>query len=352
MLRELLSEKVHGSIDIGTRNVRALTLNKGKIEKISKKGIVIDEGMGERRNINLESTLIEIVEELGLKNKNVKVSISGQKFYSKSIIIKKEADIDKRLDLIHEELDGIVPNYDPLDFLTEEILIRADEEEEEILTISIEREKVEEILSIFTKLKVTVLKLLPDYIACYHLVEQMINNDLKNKYNGMTAVIDVGFEGTKIYFMDEYGIKMFINTLIGGREFTNIIREYKNTTNVAAEEIKKEIELGEESIQVVEEADMFTELTDTFKELKGNIEVAMDYFAKKNISSNVTRILLIGEGALLRGFKDFLQKSIRITTEYMDYNEIIMDEELMVKLEEYHSVEIANLLGNVAGEVS
>ena len=354
MLREMMAEKVHGSIDIGVRNIRGLTLNKGKIGEIAKKNIIPTEGNQETNSVNLESTLIEVIDELKLKNKNVKVSISGQKFYSKLITINREEDEDKRLELIHEELDGVLPNYDPLDFLTEEISIRVDDDEEEVLTISIEREKVEGLLDIFTKQKVTVLRLLPDYIACYHLVEQMMNNDLDNKYTGTVAVIDVGFEGTKIYFMDEYGIKLFINTLIGGHDFSSIIGHYKNTTYLEAEEIKKALELGEEVIpnDNDNEIDMFSELTTTFRELRGNIEVALDYFAKKNISSNVTRVLLVGEGSLLKGFKEYLQKSIRIETEFIDYSEVVIDEDLESKLENYHSVEVANLLGNVAGEVS
>ena len=352
MLRKLLNERVHGSIDIGTRNVRALSLNGGRIERIVKRSIVGSESREERINEGLEAALGEIIDELNLKNKRVKVSIAGQRFYSKSIVIAREEDEDKRMDLIQEELESIIPNYDPLDFLTEEIPIRKDEEEEEVLTISIERERVDVLLGILSKLKVTVTKLLPDYVACYHLMEKIIEEDKEDEYRGVTGVIDVGFEGTKVYFVDKNGIKMFINTLIGGGEFTEIIREHKDTTYVEAESVKKKMELGERVEDEGSEVAMFTDLTNAFKELEGNISLSLDYFSKKNISSNIRRLVLIGEGSLLRGFKDYLHENVRIETDYIDYEGLAFDEELEAKLEDYHSVEIANLLGNVAGEVS
>lgn len=351
MLRELLREKVHGSIDIGSRNIRALTLNKGGVDRLIKKSIAGGQAGEEKIDVGLEAVLGEIIDELNLKGKNVNISISGQRFYSKSIVITREDDEDKRLEFIREELESIIPNYDPLDFITEEIPIRIDEEEEEILTVSIERERVEELLDILAKLKVTVLRLLPDYVACYHLVEKKIEGDTEDKYGGVTGIIDVGFEGTKVYFVDKHGIKMFINTLIGGGEFTEIIREHKNTTYAEAENVKREIELGEKGEEDNNEVVMFDELTNTFKELEGNISVSLDYFSKRSVSSSVRRLILVGEGSLLKGFKDYLHENVRIETDYIDYRDLDFDEELEAKLEDYHSVEIANLLGNVAGEV-
>ncbi len=352
MLRELLSERVHGSIDIGTRNIRGLTLNGGRVDRIVKKSIVGSEAREERINEGLEAALGEVVDELNLKNKRVNVSIAGQRFYSKSIVIAREEDEDKRLELIHEELESIIPNYDPLDFLTEEIPIRMDEDEEEVLTISIERERIDTLLDILTKLKVTVIRLLPDYVACYHLIEKIIEGDEGGEYRGVTGVIDVGFEGTKVYFIDENGIKMFINTLIGGGEFTEIIREHKNTTYIEAENVKKKMELGEKLEDESTEVAMFTDLTNAFKELEGNISLSLDYFSKKNISSNIRRLVLVGEGSLLKGFKDYLHENVRIETDYISYGELDFGEELEARFEDYHSVELANLLGNVAGEVS
>ncbi len=352
MLRELLSERVHGSIDIGTRNIRGLTLNGGRVDRIVKRGIVGSESREERITEGLEAALGEVIDELNLKNKRVKVSISGQRFYSKSIVIARDEDEDKRLELIQEELESIIPNYDPLDFLTEEIPIRKDEDEEEVLTISIERERVDALLDILTKLKVTVVRLVPDYVACYHLMEKIIEIDEEDEYRGVTGVIDVGFEGTKVYFVDKNGIKMFINTLIGGGEFTEIIREHKNTTYIEAENVKKKMELGEKLEDDSGEVAMFTDLTNAFKELEGNISLSLDYFSKKNISSNIRRLVLVGEGSLLKGFKDYLHENVRIETDYISYEGLDIGEELEAKFEDYHSVELANLLGNVAGEVS
>lgn len=352
MLQGILAEKVHGSIDIGTKNVRALTLNKGKIDKLVKTEIVGGAGREESISEGLEAALGEVVDDLKLKGKNVVVSISGQRFYSKSIVIGREEDEEKRQEMIREELESIIPNYDPLDFITEEIKIREDDEEEEVLTISIEREKVEELLGIMNKLKVIVVKIVPDYISCYNLLEKKVNMDTENKYGGVTGVIDVGYEGTKIYFFDNSGIKMFVNTLIGGGEFTEIIREHKNTTYEDAEKMKKAIELGEKDLEGGGEVPMFTELTNTFKELEENISVSLDYFTKKSITANIQRLILVGEGSLLKGFRDYLQERTTIETRYIDYEELVLDEDLESKLDDYHSVEVANLLGNVVGEVS
>jgi len=203
-----------------------------------------------------------------------------------------------------------------------------------------------------TKLKVKILKILPDYVSCYHLIEQKIVQDPMNNYPGVTGVIDVGYEGTKVYFLDHSGIKMFINTLIGGGEFTEIIREHKNTTYEDAEKMKKEIELGEKSLDDGEEVILFTELTNTFKELEENISVSLDFFTKKSITANVQRLILVGEGSLLKGFKEYLHEHTRIVTEYIDYEDLNISFDLESKLDDYHSVEVANLLGNVIGEVS
>lgn len=350
MLEKLLTERLHGSLDIGSKNVRGLKLGKGRIEGMSKKTLVGIYSREEKIEKALESAVGEVVDELGLRGKNVAISLSGQRFYSKTISIPKEEDADRRLDNIHEELESIIPNYDPLDFLTEEILLRSDEDEEEVLTISIERERIEEILEIMTRLKVKVLRIVPDYVACYNLVEQKILLDTDDRYGGVTGVIDVGFEGTKVYFIDKNGIKMFINTLIGGRDFTEIIKEHKGTTYEEAEVTKKEIELGEQRDHEDVEMGMFTELTNTFNELEENIAVSLDFFTKKSITSNIQRLILVGEGSLLKGFKDYLQGRVELKTEYMEYEDLGLDE-LDLKLGNLHQAEVANLLGNISEEV-
>ncbi len=352
MLKNIFAEKIHGSIDIGSKYIRALTISKGKVRKIVQREIPDSVEDAEINEVRLEEALGEVVEKLKLKGKNIVVSLASQKFYSKfiKIEVEDEDDDDRRQEKIYDELEDLIPNYDPLDFITETIKLKSLDGSEELLAIFIEREKLELLQNIMNGLKVKVVKLVPDYISCYNILELKIIMDRKNRYSGIIGIIDLGYEGTKIYFVDENGLRVYLNTQIGSKAFSETIRRYKDLGYDDVEEIKRNIELGDKYHDSTEEVGMYKMLTEEFEELEKNIEMAIDFFSKKNLTSNIKSFLLVGGGSLLKGFREHLQKKLGIRVEYISYDDLGLDE-IDLMLEDNHPVEVANLLGNIINEV-
>jgi type IV pilus assembly protein PilM len=346
-LDDLIREKSRGSIDIGSRGVKGLSLKGGIVGDV----LLEKFNQSEDKETQLNEILSVMVEKLNFKGKGINISLPGQRFQVKFIRINQE-EVEDREKFILEELEEMIPGYSEEEYLTETLTVNLDEYNEEVLCITIKREEIEYLLNFLESLRVKVLKIIPDFVSVYMLLEKFkFEKELdENRYR---MIVDVGHESTKIYAMNDEIMNFYRFVLMGGNEFSEIIKNYKDVNYEKAEERIRDLELQEQNQEIldVSENAMMDELTEAFKEMESQIRLSYEYYFRERSSSVVDELVFVGGGSLLRGLKEYVKKSLELESMPLQLEKITTKEENIKKLEPYQLEEIAVLLGNVMDEV-
>jgi len=358
---ELFKEKIEGSLDIGTSSIKGLKLKKGKIEALNirelENGVIINGNIEDYLSVNEE--LKTIIDNLELKNKEVVVSIPIQNFFIKFFQISDVDDKERRV-LIDNELEDIVPNFDSSDFVTDYVDLGqskitssdSDETQINVMAITIPKNKINELVEILVTLKVKPVRVVPDFISIFNLV-QMEKEFIDVEDEESIMFVDVGSESTKIFFEKGGQFKFYRIISLGGNDITSVIERYYNVDRERAEEEKKRLELlADSDTHSPEEIEVFKEVEDLINELEDSIKISIDYYKAQENAPAIDRIFLTGGTTLLKGFKQTIEKTFEIEVETLDtgrYFSHRLDEE---DLEEFPPQRIAALIGNVITEVS
>ncbi len=348
-LDNLIKEKSRGSIDIGSHGVKALNLKGGLVGDV----LLEKFNQNEEKETQLNEILSVMVERLGFKGKGVVLSLPGQKFQVKFIRINQE-NMENREGFILEEMEEMIPGYSEEEYLTEVLTVNLDEYNEEVLCITIRREEIDYLLNFLDSLRVKVLKIIPDFVSVFMLLERFESVSAKEEdTNRYRMVIDVGHESTKIYALNDEVMNFYRFIMMGGNEFTEIIKNYKELSYGKAEEKIIELELQEQNQEILDASEkaMMDELTEAFKELESQIRLSYEYYFRERSASTVDEIVFVGGGSLLKGLKDYVKKSLELEVMPLELDKITTKEENRKKLEPYQFEEIAVLLGNVMDEV-
>lgn len=346
-LDDLVREKSRGSIDIGSRGVKGLSLKGGIVGDV----IVEKFNHNEEKETQLNEILSVMVERLNFKGKGITLSLPGQNFQVKFIRINQE-DVEDRDKYIFEELEEMIPGYSQEEYLTETLTINLDEYNEEVLCITIRREEIEYLLNFLESLRVKVLKIIPDFVSIYMLLEKF-KSEKEADENRYRMIVDVGHESTKIYALNDEVMNFYRFVLMGGSEFSEIIKNYKDINYEKAEEKIIELELHEQDSETLDSTEkaMMDELTEAFKELESQIRLSYEYYFRERSSSVIDELVFVGGGSLLKGLKAYVKKSLELEAMPLYLENITTKEENIKKLELYQFEEIAVLLGNVMDEV-
>lgn len=348
-LDNLVKEKSRGSIDIGSRGIKALSIKGGIVGDV----LIEKFNQNEEKETQINEILSVMIERLGFKGQGISISLPSQKFQVKFIRINQE-NIEKRDQFILEEMEEMIPGYSDDEYITEKLTINLDEYSEEVLCITIKRDEIDYLLNLLESLRVKVLRIVPDFVSIFMLLDR-IESKIKRdeKINNYRMIVDVGHESTKIYAMNSDVMNFYRFILMGGNEFTDIIKNYKGINYEKAEEKIIELELQENKQEVLDasEKSMMDDLTEAFKELESQIRLSYEYYFRERSSSIVEELVFVGGGSLLRGLKDYVKKSLELEVMPFELEKITSKEENRIKLEPYQFEEIAVLLGNVMDEV-
>lgn len=358
---ELFKERIEGSLDIGTSSIKGLKLKKGKIEALSirelENGVIINGNIEDYLSVNEE--LKTIIDNLELKNKEIVISIPIQNFFIKFFQISDVDDKERRA-IIDNELEDIVPNFDSKEFVTDYVdlgqskVVSSDSDENliNVMAITIPKSKINELVEILITLKVKPVKIVPDFISIFNLV-QMEKEFIDIEDEESIMFIDVGSESTKIFFEKGGQFKFYRIISLGGNDITAVLERYYNIDRDRAEDEKKRLELlNEADVTTPEQMEVFKEVEDLIMELEDSIKISIDYYKAQEGAPAIDRIFLTGGTTLLKGFRQTLEKTFEIEVEKIDttrYFSHRLDEE---DIEEFPTERIAALIGNVITEVS
>ena len=358
---DLFKEKIEGSLDIGTSSIKGLKLKKGKIEALDlreiKTGVIVNGNIEDYLTVNEE--LKTIIDNLDLKNKEIVVSIPIQNFFIKFFQISDVEEKERRA-LIVNELEDIVPNFDPNEFVTDYVdlgpskIVSSESESSQInvMAITIPKNRVNELVEVLVTLKTKPVRIVPDFISIFNLV-QMEKEFIDIEETESIMFIDVGSESTKIFFEMGGQFKFYRIVSLGGNDITSIIERFYNIDRERAEEEKKKLELlAEKDTYSDEDKEVFKEIEDLINELEDSIKISIDYYKAQENVPQIDRVFLTGGSTLLKGFKQIIEKDFDVEIETIDiarYFSHSMDEE---DLDEFPAQRVAALIGNVITEVS
>jgi type IV pilus assembly protein PilM len=126
------------------------------------------------------------------------------------------------------------------------------------------------------------------------------------------AVVDIGADLTNIV-VHENGIPRFVRILlIGGRATTQALIDEQGMTRIEAEQAKREVGLAEEPGPV---AGVARTMVRAANELIEEIRGSLDYYSATSPTGPVTRVVLSGGGARLRGLAERLAERLRVPVE-------------------------------------
>jgi type IV pilus assembly protein PilM len=126
------------------------------------------------------------------------------------------------------------------------------------------------------------------------------------------AVVDIGADLTNIV-VHENGIPRFVRILlIGGRATTQLLMDELGLTRIEAEQAKREVGLAEDAGASAAAARIMARAAN---ELIEEIRGSLDYYSATSPSGQVTRVILSGGGARLRGLAERLADRLRVPVE-------------------------------------
>ncbi len=356
----MFERKISASLDLGSSSIKGITLKNGKIEKVEIESIP----HGAMLSGNIEDpmavtdSLKKIAEKLDLKNKNIILSIPVQNFVIKFLEV-IEADEESQKSLIEHELEDIIPNFEAENFVTEYSILGKEEGNDKVMAITIQKDKIKELIEILTSLKIRPLKIIPDIISQFNLLQNIKDEILKEGEENI-LILDIGAEATKI-FIEKNG-KIIVQKVapIGGNDFTDIIERNIGLNYEEAEKYKENLELhdekeimdeDEDEDDIYEENEIQEEIANLIEDLNVQIQMAIDYFKLQEGEMGVEKILVSGGGSKLKGLGKILeQKMVIELIEFPIQNFFVSNIDIKEKVNG-NEKSFVNMIGNLIDEV-
>lgn len=295
-------------IDLSTSGVKAVRLME------SAHGVILD-GYSDARLPSGAFVDGEIVDRLavidalssaaksaGISSANVSLSESKSYLFETSVPgIKK----DEWRVIIEQHLDEFVP-LPPQDTIFDIVKVGQDESgDSRIVGVGFAKRIVDDTLSVFDQAGIKVHALECETFATPRSL-------LHHGDDSTILIIDVGRSTTKIAIVDGR-IPRFATTIgIGGHSLTLAVQKHFGVTEEEARKIKAERGI----IPVPGNEDYLASMLSTVSAIRDEISTRLDYWQERATVSGahtpVTRGILIGGNASVRGFHEYLEGALKI----------------------------------------
>lgn len=349
----MFNEKVEGSIDIGCSSIKGVALKKGKIDKLDMEplmhGAILSGALED--HLAVTDAIKAIASRLGLKGKNVAVSIPAQNFAIKFMEISKVADKEK-LPLIENELEDIVPGYNAANFITDFITLEGGSPgREKVCVMAIQKEKINTLIEILTAAKLKPVRIIPDFIGLFNLLEGTKLDFISNTDRTSLMVVDIGSEATKVFVNKDGEIKMQRLAPIGGNDLNDVIQRLQNMDHDEAETYKYNLELKDDNPDE-EKEEVFNEVGELIEELNSQIKRSIDYYKMQEGIMGIDEMIISGGSTLLKGYKDILEKKLGVVIHKFPTSRLIVKKMNNIAELEANMCRYDIAIGNIIEEVS
>lgn len=314
----MFENKISGSIDIGSSSIKGVSLKDGRVDKIAiepvTNGAILSGNIEDHAAVT--DSIVSVVRKLGLRNKSVVVSLPIQNFFVKFFSIIRVDEAEKKA-VIESELEELVPNFDPDGYVTEYVSIdeynsNSFDDKENIMAVTIQKEKIDDVIRLLTDgAKVTPIKIIPDFISLFNLLQVLKYQILDDVENANIMVVDIGAEATKIFVERNGFVKMQRIAAIGGNDFTDVIERNLNLEYDDAEKQKYGLELKNRSLDSsASDDDVLLEIGELIDELNNQIKRSVEFYRSQEGVPGIDALIVTGGTSMLKGYEVILETAL------------------------------------------
>lgn len=338
-------------LDIGSYSIKLVEIEHKKKEKLLKNiGIAYippeSISAGEIKDpYPIKQAIIELFNNLKVKNKKVAVSVSGISVIAKKISLVDREDLDLE-DAIKHEAEQFIP-YDMdevnLDFDIMSTIYDETSSEDmgrlEIMVVAAKKSLIDAYVDLLQDIGLSPSIMDVDIFAMQNTFEMSALNISHDK---CYILVDIGATtlNTNVIKGD---VSLFVrSSSLGGMQITKQIMEEFQIDFIDAEKIK----LGAmkfEKAQDVKIRKIFRDvINEWINEIKGNI----DFINRTYPGENIEKIIITGGSSRIKGLKELLSSEIGIAVEELNpFSNLHIDKKIDPSYLEYISFEFAIAVG-------
>ncbi|MCP9439064.1 MAG: pilus assembly protein PilM [Nitrospira sp.] len=305
-------------LDIGSSTIKLVQLKESKgryslqkfgVKLLDPEMIVDGTVMDEERVV---SSIRELIEETGVKNKQVAISISGHAVIIKKINLPPMPD---------EELPGQVKlaaeQYIPFDINEVNIdfhVLPADSSPEEqedmaVILVAAKKDKINELTELVKAAGLVPMVMDVDAFA----IENMHAVSYPMGQDEVTALVNIGASVMNVNIVRR-GSSLFTRDVpLGGNRYTEAIQREMGMSYEEAEEVKKQ-EGGNGSWQ----GPLGQVMDGINAEVAAEVARTVDYFRTSSVTTDLDRVLVCGGVARTRGLVQQLADRMQVPVEVAD----------------------------------
>ena len=243
-----------------------------------------------------------------IKTNKVVCSLPEEKSFLRLIQVPPIDDSDKIKEAIKWELESNIPlsvNDVYFDFYILPKQFQFDEKQTSVLVLAVNKEVVNDLLSVLTRAKLEVIGMESESFA---LARSLLGKEDEDK---VSLIIDIGADKTSLLFVVN-GLLLFTSSIyLSAQTFTDVISKGLNMTFKEAEKLKIEQGIG----SMIKKDPLFTVLEDSLNSLVDEIDRSIEFFIEKlQYANKLEQVILCGGGAGMKGLIPFLAKKLGYPT--------------------------------------
>ena len=305
-------------LDIGSSNIKAVHLSRGKrgyrLEEIGvvrlDPELIVDGTIVDADTVT--DSIRELIRELGIKTREVALSVSGHAVIVKKIQVPRmtESELEESF---RWEADPFIPfdiNDVNIDFhILSPENTPDDTEQMTVALVAVKKDKISEYTSIVTEAGLIPVVMDTDSFT----LENMFCTNYRPVRDEVVALVDIGASVMNIHIVRGGEFSFTRDVSMGGNRYTEAIQKEMNLGYDEAEKVKK----GEQVSGV--DSDLAKKVIETIHaETALEISRTFDYFRNISTHHEVDRMLMSGGCAKTPGMTGYLSEEFGFPTELVN----------------------------------
>lgn len=306
-------KKIPIGLDIGSAYIKAAQINDTKegyelafFDMLPIEYGIINDGIITDKE-KLTASIKELLKRIGIKGENAVISISGHS----SAIIKKITIPIMTEDELNISIKYEAEQYVPFDINDVEIDFqilgpRPDiEGQMDVILIAAKKDVIKNYCDVVEQSGITPVIVDADSFALSNMCE--VNYDIAGKN---IALVNVGASTTNINILQN-GFPVFTrDSAIGGNHYTETLEKGLDISREDAERLK----MGH-SVEGIAPVDAQIAINSASEEIIAEIYRSFEFFRSSVIEEDISKIILSGGAALIKGFHEMLTERLGIEVE-------------------------------------
>lgn len=237
-------------------------------------------------------------------------------------------DYEKIKMVVAYEIEPLLP-FPISEAIIDFIIIKKNETEKnaEVFVAAVQQQQINEIVALFESAQLRPNVITIDILALYWIYQQFPNFEMVNSGKGV-VLLDFGPVETRLAYLYDGKISLIRTLPKGFFDIAKMVsKELNITTNQALEHILR-FGLERNSDYTIENS-----IKNNMKSFLQELSFTLASFSQqvKTIAEPISRIILLGQGASIKGLEQFITSQIHIACEQIKTNELLHNQKIDIK---------------------